>query len=40
VEDLDAGRVRPGVMEAQLEDLRWLGLDWDEGPDAGGPHAP
>ena len=23
-----------------LEDLRWLGLDWDEGPDVGGPHAP
>jgi len=40
VEDLDAGRVRPGVMESQLADLRWLGLDWDEGPDVGGPHAP
>jgi glutamyl-tRNA synthetase len=40
VEDLDFGRVRPGIMEAQLDDLRWLGLDWDEGPDAGGPHAP
>ncbi|MDB4951474.1 MAG: Glutamate--tRNA ligase [Gemmatimonadetes bacterium] len=40
VEDLDPGRVRPGLMEAQLADLRWLGLDWDEGPDVGGPHAP
>lgn len=40
VEDLDRGRVRPGLMEAQLLDLRWLGLDWDEGPDVGGPHAP
>ena len=40
VEDLDFGRVRPGIVEAQLADLRWLGLDWDEGPDAGGPHAP
>jgi glutamyl-tRNA synthetase len=40
VEDLDRGRVRPGIMEAQLADLRWLGLDWDEGPDVGGPHAP
>ena len=40
VEDLDFGRVRPGIMEAQLDELRWLGLDWDEGPDAGGPHAP
>jgi glutamyl-tRNA synthetase len=40
VEDLDFGRVRPGIMEAQLDELRWLGLDWDEGPDVGGPHAP
>ncbi|HEX2080848.1 MAG TPA: tRNA glutamyl-Q(34) synthetase GluQRS [Longimicrobium sp.] len=40
VEDLDVGRVRPGIMERQLDELRWLGLDWDEGPDAGGPCAP
>jgi glutamyl-tRNA synthetase len=40
VEDLDAGRVRPGLMERQLAELRWLGLDWDEGPDVGGAHAP
>ncbi len=40
VEDLDPGRVRPGIMQAQLDDLRWLGLDWDEGPDLGGPYAP
>jgi glutamyl-tRNA synthetase len=40
VEDLDFGRVRPGVLEAQLQELRWLGIDWDEGPDVGGPHAP
>jgi glutamyl-tRNA synthetase len=40
VEDLDRGRVRPGIMEAQLADLRWLGIDWDEGPDVGGPNAP
>lgn len=40
VEDLDFGRVRPGIMERQLDQLRWLGLDWDEGPDVGGPHAP
>ena len=40
VEDLDAGRVRPGYQEAQLADLRWLGLDWDEGPDVGGRFAP
>jgi glutamyl-tRNA synthetase len=40
VEDLDVGRVRPGIMERQLDELRWLGLDWDEGPDAGGPYRP
>ncbi|HET7275313.1 MAG TPA: tRNA glutamyl-Q(34) synthetase GluQRS [Longimicrobiaceae bacterium] len=40
VEDLDRGRVRPGILEAQLADLRWLGLDWDEGPDVGGRFGP
>jgi len=40
VEDLDRGRVRAGIMEAQLADLRWLGLDWDEGPDVGGRYGP
>jgi glutamyl-tRNA synthetase len=40
VEDLDPGRVRPGYMAQQLDDLRWLGLDWDEGPDVGGPFGP
>jgi glutamyl-tRNA synthetase len=40
VEDLDFGRVRPGIMERQLDELRWLGLNWDEGPDVGGPFAP
>ena len=40
VEDLDAERVRPGMAEAAVADLRWLGLDWDEGPDIGGPNAP
>jgi glutamyl-tRNA synthetase len=33
VEDLDEPRVRPGLAERQLEELLWLGLDWDEGPD-------
>jgi glutamyl-tRNA synthetase len=32
VEDIDSPRVKPGVAEGLLEDLRWLGLDWDEGP--------
>lgn len=40
LEDLDPPRVVPGMAEAAMEDLRWLGLDWDEGPDAGGPHEP
>ncbi len=40
VEDLDGPRVIRGLAEAQMEDLAWLGLDWDEGPDVGGPHAP
>jgi glutamyl-tRNA synthetase len=29
-----------GSAESIMHDLRWLGLDWDEGPDVGGPHAP
>jgi glutamyl-tRNA synthetase len=40
VEDLDSPRVVPGMAAAQREDLAWLGLDWDEGPDVGGPFAP
>jgi len=40
VEDTDSSRNVPGGEEGILEDLRWLGLDWDEGPDVGGPHAP
>lgn len=40
IEDLDIPRVRPGATAAMLRDLRWLGLDWDEGPDLGGPLGP
>jgi glutamyl-tRNA synthetase len=40
VEDLDPGRSRAHIREAQLQDLRWMGLDWDEGPDAGGAFGP
>ena len=40
MEDLDRARVREGLDRAILEDLAWLGLDWDEGPDRGGPHHP
>ena len=40
VEDLDGPRVRPGLEARILDELRWLGLDWDEGPDVGGPLGP
>ncbi|MBI3868672.1 MAG: tRNA glutamyl-Q(34) synthetase GluQRS [Verrucomicrobia bacterium] len=41
-EDLDASRARPEYEQAMIEDLRWLGIRWDEGPDcvgASGPYA-
>jgi glutamyl-tRNA synthetase len=40
VEDIDTPRVVAGTAVQQLHDLRWLGLDWDEGPDVGGACAP
>jgi len=40
IEDTDQTRFVPGAMEGQMNSLRWLGLQWDEGPDVGGPHAP
>lgn len=40
MEDLDPDRSRPALAAQLLHDLRWLGLDWDEGPDVGGPYAP
>ena len=40
IEDLDTSRVRAEARLSTLLDLRWLGLDWDEGPDVGGPSAP
>jgi glutamyl-tRNA synthetase len=40
IEDIDSPRVVSGSAEAIMSDLRWLGIDWDEGPDVGGPHAP
>lgn len=40
IEDLDPPRIIPGAEARLLEDLHWLGLDWDEGPGAGGGHAP
>jgi glutamyl-tRNA synthetase len=40
VEDLDLARCKTEFAAAMLEDLKWLGIDWDEGPDVGGPFAP
>lgn len=39
-EDLDPQRCQPKYASGAIEDLRWFGFDWDEGPDAGGPHEP
>jgi glutamyl-tRNA synthetase len=40
IEDTDASRVRPEYIESAQDTLRWLGLDWDEGPGAGGSFGP
>ncbi|MDP9164775.1 MAG: glutamate--tRNA ligase [Actinomycetota bacterium] len=40
IEDTDAARDSAESYAAILDALRWLGLDWDEGPEIGGPHAP
>ena len=40
IEDTDAARDSEESYAAILEALRWLGLDWDEGPEVGGPHLP
>ena len=40
IEDTDQVRSTPESERAILDSLRWLGLEWDEGPDIGGPHGP
>jgi glutamyl-tRNA synthetase len=40
IEDTDASRVRPEYVASAQETLRWLGLNWDEGPRVGGPYGP
>jgi glutamyl-tRNA synthetase len=40
VEDTDRSRVTEEAVAGAIEDLRWLGLEWDEGPEVGGPHGP
>jgi len=39
-EDLDPQRCRTEFVDAMFEDLHWLGIEWTEGPDRGGPYAP
>ncbi len=40
IEDTDAARDSEESYAQLLDSMRWLGLDWDEGPEVGGPHAP
>jgi len=40
IEDTDRKRLVPGAEEEIMAGLRWLGLQWDEGPDIGGPYGP
>jgi glutamyl-tRNA synthetase len=40
IEDTDSQRSRPEYEKGLLEDLRWMGLQWDEGPEAGGEYGP
>lgn len=40
IEDTDVKRNTPTAMQQVMEDLRWLGIEWDEGPEVGGPNGP
>jgi glutamyl-tRNA synthetase len=40
IEDTDVGRSSPEMVSGILDAMKWLGLDWDEGPEVGGPHEP
>lgn len=40
IEDTDQTRSRPEYEESIFKSLQWLGIEWDEGPDIGGPHGP
>ncbi len=40
IEDTDVERSSPEMVDGILDGMRWLGLDWDEGPHVGGPYAP
>ena len=40
IEDTDRSRVTDEYIAAAIDTLKWLGLNWDEGPEVGGPHGP
>ncbi|WP_223067432.1 tRNA glutamyl-Q(34) synthetase GluQRS [Paenibacillus caui] len=40
IEDIDVQRSRPHLIQSIIDDMKWLGLDWDEGPGKGGPYGP
>src|SRR5690606_8090791 len=40
IEDTDVARTVPGAVDAIIQGLRWLGIDYDEGPGVGGPYGP
>lgn len=40
IEDTDLSRNSPEALQVLYDGMRWLGLDWDEGPDVGGPYGP
>ena len=40
IDDTDTERNRPEALQPILDGFRWLGIDWDEGPEVGGPHGP
>ena len=40
IEDTDKEREVEGSIKHIIESLKWIGIDWDEGPDIGGPNAP
>src|SRR4029079_17714641 len=40
IDDTDQGRNQPEALQPILDGFRWLGLNWDEGPEVGGPYGP
>lgn len=40
IEDTDVKRNTPTAVKQVIADLRWLGIDWDQGPEVGGPNGP